>query len=310
MKKFLVLMIGVVLVFGFSSISSAITDPGANYGPIDLTEVEAEVYDRVDINLLKLSIVATPSVPGAIIFEADVDNSTGTGGSMSTIGAPNAPCPCKTEPGFDVIVSIYTRQQGDGSGSAIAASCTDNQGACGRRRESGEWYAVTSLGGQPIRAIGILRGYLDPTPHAPESGATEDSYTLPWSHIIAYANRHQKETSPGSIKNFNYAKARANDYADGKWQVSIFYDPTAQTGGDEDDVASGVFPSQTFDINDYAPDTGKADMLVSGGATDLTYCEGNFDGDQDVDGGDAAKFKANFGRSPFKNPCPACGPNF
>ena len=25
---------------------------------------------------------------------------------------------------------------------------------------------------------------------------------------------------------------------------------------------------------------------------------------QDVDGGDAAKFKSNFGRSPFKNPCP------
>jgi hypothetical protein len=51
-------------------------------------------------------------------------------------------------------------------------------------------------------------------------------------------------------------------------------------------------------------------MIVSGGATDLTYCEGNFDGDKDVDGGDAAKFKANFGRSPFKNPCPACGPNY
>jgi hypothetical protein len=207
-------------------------------------------------------------------------------------------------------VSIYTRQQGDGSGSAIAASCTDNQGPCARRREGGEWYAITSLGGQPIRAIGILRGYLDPTPRAPESGETEDCYTIPWSHIVNYANSHQHETSPGDPKNFNVNKARANGYTDGKWQVSIWYDPTAQTGGDEDDVASGVFPTQTFDINDYAPDVGKADLLVSGGATDLTYCEGNFDGDQDVDGGDAAKFKANFGRSPFKNPCPACGPNF
>jgi hypothetical protein len=309
MKRCLVLLCAMVFVLGASGVASAITDPGANYGPIDLTEVEAEIYDRGDIDLLKLSIVAEPSVPAVVIFEADVDDSTGTGGTISTIGAPVAPCPCKTEPGFDVAVSIFTRQQGDGSGSAIAASCTDNQGSCARRRESGEWYAVTSIGGQPIRAIGILRGYLDPTPHAPQSGETEDCYTLPWSHILAYANQFQVETTPGSPANFNYAKARANGYADGKWQVSIFYDADAPST-DEDDVASGVFPTQTFDINDYAPDTGKADMLVSGGATDLTYCEGNFDGDQDVDGGDAAKFKANFGRSPFKNPCPACGPNF
>lgn len=33
-------------------------------------------------------------------------------------------------------------------------------------------------------------------------------------------------------------------------------------------------------------------------------CEGNFDYDQDVDGTDAAVFKADFGRSPFQDPCP------
>ena len=309
MKKCFVLMIGIVFVLGFSGISSAITDPGANFGPIDLTEVEAEVYDRGDTTLLKLSIKTTPSVPGAIIFECDVDNSTGTGGSNGVTGSPVSPCPCKSEPGLDVIVTIYTRQQGDSSGSAIAASCTDNQGACGRRRESGEWYAITSLGGQPIRAIGILRGLLDPIPNSPESGATEDCYTLPWQYVIAYANIHQNETTPGDPKNFNFSKAMANGYSDGKWQVSIWYDDDAPST-DKDDISTGIFPAQTFDINDWAPDVGKADLLVSGGATDLTYCEGNFDGDQDVDGGDAAKFKANFGRSPFKNPCPACGPNF
>ena len=36
------------------------------------------------------------------------------------------------------------------------------------------------------------------------------------------------------------------------------------------------------------------------------YCNGNFDCDEDVDGTDAAVFKADFGRSPFKNPCPGC----
>jgi hypothetical protein len=38
------------------------------------------------------------------------------------------------------------------------------------------------------------------------------------------------------------------------------------------------------------------------------FCEGNFDYDQDVDGSDASTFKADFGRSPFKNPCPPDGP--
>jgi hypothetical protein len=37
-------------------------------------------------------------------------------------------------------------------------------------------------------------------------------------------------------------------------------------------------------------------------------CEGNFDCDQDVDGTDASVFKSDFGRSSFKNPCPACVP--
>jgi hypothetical protein len=34
------------------------------------------------------------------------------------------------------------------------------------------------------------------------------------------------------------------------------------------------------------------------------YCLGNFDSDNDVDGSDALTFKADFGRSSMKNPCP------
>ena len=33
-------------------------------------------------------------------------------------------------------------------------------------------------------------------------------------------------------------------------------------------------------------------------------CEENYDLDYDVDGADAAKFKEDFGRSGFNNPCP------
>lgn len=42
---------------------------------------------------------------------------------------------------------------------------------------------------------------------------------------------------------------------------------------------------------------------------DVNPCRGNFDCDEDVDGTDAAVFKASFGRSPFKNPCSTCQDN-
>lgn len=309
MKKFFVFMVGMVLVLGFSGLASAIDDSGDTpFGPNDIISAEAEIYEaRDDVDLLKISVEATPALNGVLVFEADVDNSAGTGGSISTIGAPVAPCPCKVEPGFDVAVAIMLRQQGDTSGSAVAASCSDGLGDCGRRREAGEWYAILSSAGQPQRAIGILRGITDPIPgQAAAASATTDAYTLPWSYIIAYANQQQVSQSPGDPGNFDFNPGDPNYYANGKWQISLFYDADADTT-DKDDVADGV---TAFNINDWAPDVGKADMLVSGGASDLTYCEGNFDGDKDVDGGDAAKFKANFGRSGFSNPCPPAGPNY
>ena len=42
---------------------------------------------------------------------------------------------------------------------------------------------------------------------------------------------------------------------------------------------------------------------LGNGCADLYECEGNFDGDQDQDGSDAARFKTDFGRSRFLNPC-------
>jgi len=39
------------------------------------------------------------------------------------------------------------------------------------------------------------------------------------------------------------------------------------------------------------------------GIGDACDCEANFDCDQDVDGGDVGAFLADFGRSPFLNPC-------
>ncbi len=35
-------------------------------------------------------------------------------------------------------------------------------------------------------------------------------------------------------------------------------------------------------------------------------CKGDFECDKDCDGTDASRFKADFGRSGFNNPCPSC----
>ena len=39
------------------------------------------------------------------------------------------------------------------------------------------------------------------------------------------------------------------------------------------------------------------------------YCEGNFDYDDNVDGGDVIILKQHFGRGGYNNPCPPDGPS-
>ena len=116
-----------LLLLGLSLPALAgITDPtGDNIAGVDLIGADVEVYDRGDINLLKLTIEATPHLPAAVLFEVDVVDDPGTGGVVSQLGAPVFPCPCKTIAGMDITVYIFTRTQGDSSSSAIAANCSD-----------------------------------------------------------------------------------------------------------------------------------------------------------------------------------------
>ena len=134
-------------------------------------------------SLLKLTINSTPHVPGAIVFECDLDDSTGTGGTISQLGSPVPPCPCKTEPGFDVAVSISIRR----GQSPFCGGCENTQGGtCERGRESGEWYALVSAGGEPARYLGVIRGLLDPPPKLPGSGETARLLHTPLgsNHIV------------------------------------------------------------------------------------------------------------------------------
>ena len=128
MKKYFISMMSVLLIVVFYGLALAdpIADPtGDHIATVDLLVAQAEVYDRADTNLLKLSIETDPHLPGIVIFESDVDNSTGTGGSLSMTGIPVAPCPCKTSAGFDISILTVIRQQGDASQTAFCEGCVD-----------------------------------------------------------------------------------------------------------------------------------------------------------------------------------------
>ena len=160
---------------------------------------------------------------------------------------------------------------------------------------------MTSLSGQPFRALGVIRGLNDPIPHSVGGGETEQSLTFPYDTILAYANFHLADTGYGPGDAFNYTRAHTDPVTNCKWQIAAYYDPTYPA--DEDDVATGTGPGTTFDISDWAPngDGVKADAEA---ADAVSYCEGNFDQDGDVDGTDASVFKSNFGRGGYTNPCP------
>jgi hypothetical protein len=280
MKKYIVCLMGLVMALGFVGISSAaiVADPGGDaIGPTDITAIRAEQFVRPG----DVSYTATPNIGGLMIFEADVDSSTGTGGVLSMTGIPVTPCPCKSTVGMDVAIIVMNRPQGPASNSAL----------CGTERKSGEWYAIKSTGGSDT--TGILRGYTDPV--LPET-LTSRSYTFPWSHILAYVNI---EITPDSEK---YDYLNAVNFATTRWQLSVWTD--ANYAVDQDDFGDG---SLLFNISDWAPNGDG--VLVTGvddGSVDrLIFCEGNFDGDPDVDGQDASKFKTDFGRSKLSFPCPS-----
>lgn len=284
MKKYIVCLMGLVMALGFVGMSSAavVTDPaGDAVGPTDITAIRAEQLERGDgLLMMKVSYTATPSIGGIMIFEADVDSSTGTGGNLSMTGIPVTPCPCKTTAGIDVGIILVNRPQGAASNSAL----------CGTRRETGEWYAIVSSGGSDT--TGILRGYTDPVP---AQSLTSRSYTFPWSHILAYVT--YAITNPA--EKFDYASSI--NPATTRWQLSVWTDPNYAT--DLDDFGDGL---TSFDISDWAPNgDGVLVTSVDDGSVDrLIFCEGNFDGDPDVDGGDASKFKTDFGRGKLSFPCP------
>lgn len=293
MKKYFVCVLGLIMVAGFCGLSSAaiVTDPTGDKfgtGATDITAARAEQITRGDgYTLMKVSYTATPNIGGLVIFEADVDSSTGTGGGLSMTGIPVSPCPCKITAGVDVAVLMMNRIQGPLSSSAMCEGCADSTASCASKRWPGEWYATAIAG---TSTSGVIRGFSDPQPLYT---TTSKCFTFPWDSILVYT----RSTITNPVEIFNYADAL--DPATTKWQLSVWTDPVYS---DQDDFGDA---STFFNISDVVPN-GNGVLANVDVADNLTFCEGNTDGDVDVDGTDAARFKSDFGRGKLLNPCPSC----
>jgi hypothetical protein len=231
-----------------------------------------------------------------MIFEANVDNNTVTGGALSMTGIPVSPCPCKTTAGIDVAIIMLNRDQDANSASAICAGCVNTEAAsCATKRHYGEWYAVASYGNTDTN--GVLRGYTDPLP---DIDRTSKCYTFPWDMILMYA----RDAIPDPAEQYDYVNAL--DPSTTRWQLSVWTDEDAPTT-DNDDFADGT---ALLNLSDWAPNGDGVLVSMVDAAYYRTYCEGNFDNDPDIDGQDASRFKSDFGRSPLHWICPSCGPNY
>ena len=296
MRKYLACFLGLALVLGFVGMSSAaiVIDPTGDTigtGTTDITAAQAEVEKRTDGQLvLKVSYTATPDIGGIVIFEADVDNSTGTGGTATMTGVPVPPLNTqgKKTAGTDVGVYIMNRDQGPLSQCGISS----------HERLQGEYFALSMAAGTDT--VGVVRGYLDPS--LTKTGTTQRSYTLPWAMILLKAHA----VTPGVGKQqFNLSKALDN-LLDAKWQLSVWTDDAFTDRDDLADKTTNPPFYQYFNISDVVPN-GNGNLADMDTATALTWCEGNFDNDLDVDGVDAKKFKSDMGRGKMSNPCPNAG---
>ena len=303
MRKYFVCLLGLVMVLGFVGLSSAaiVTDATGDTigtGLTDIRAARAEQLTRGDgIVVLKVSYTASPNIGGIMVFESDVDTNTTTGGALSMLGIPVAPCPYKTVPGIDVTLMMMNRDQAASSNSAMCAGCSGTAVVpCARKRYYGEWYAVVA-GIGVTDTTGFLRGFTDPTFYT-TSGPSK-SYTFPWDVILLRANAELASLG-FPAERFDYAVGI--NPATTRWQLSVWTDPNYVPGANMDDFADGL---TYFNVSDVIPNAGLIPSVDVGDP--LTFCEGNFDGDADQDSSDAAKFKTDLGRSGMKNPCPSSG---
>ena len=90
---------------------------------------------------LGITMAAGSNLPGAVVWDIDVDNDTATGGGSMVTGIPSALCgaaPCKADAGggFDFFVVLILRTQSDTSTLSDCSGCLGSSVQCVERGAS------------------------------------------------------------------------------------------------------------------------------------------------------------------------------
>ena len=139
----LAFVISVLFVVGLSGNVLAVNDStGENLIPgVDIASSSVQTSNIEGDNTvpttanLGISMAAGSNLPGAVIWDIDVDNDTATGGGSMVTGIPSILCggaPCKADAGggFDFFVVLILRNQSDTSTLADCNNCVGSDATC------------------------------------------------------------------------------------------------------------------------------------------------------------------------------------
>jgi len=270
---------------------------GDNYVPqIDLAGASVQTFDkeatgavpsRINLGIKMKTSSPASHLPGLVVWEFDVDNNNTTGTStilntpLSTAEGGGAG-PYKETTGFDFRVVMALRAQAETSDTALCHNCNDNAEDCAMGLVKGEWYAVRGSGTKPF-----IRGSIYLSELFNINYETQLCPVLPWAYTLTRA------VEDGADFDVNYTINNPP-----KFQVSIWYDSTFTDG--DDFMDSG----QLINLSDFLPN-GSLDK-ANGEYNQYPFCKHNINGDLGVDSVEVTDFLTEFGRTIYRQPCPAC----
>ena len=144
-SKAMVFVISCMFLMGMAGNVLAVNDTtGDNLkANVDLLSASVVTSDKIapdqtpDTMSIGIKMAAGSKLPGAVIFDFDVDNDTATGGGSIITGIPAGNCggPCKTPvgDGFDFYVVLVLRNQGDSSNLSLSSGCQGSSLTCSER---------------------------------------------------------------------------------------------------------------------------------------------------------------------------------
>ena len=148
--KSIVIAIVCLFLLGVSANVFAVTDSTgeALTSGVDILSASVVTSSKVDDNppdtaSIGITMAAGSHLPGAIIFDFDVDNDTATGGGSVITGIPNMTCRdeynvaqvCKADAGggFDFHLTLLLRNQSDDAALANCSGCYGGSSRCTER---------------------------------------------------------------------------------------------------------------------------------------------------------------------------------